>query len=56
MFNTMHQLYLKATNRGPIRYTDMLLDIPNYLNTHGYFNSESMHYWDTKLSCVKCIP
>ena len=31
---------LKATTRGPNRYTDIPIDIPNYLNMHGYFNSE----------------
>ncbi len=27
---------LKATNGGPNRYPDLPIDIPNYLDTHGY--------------------
>ena len=32
----------KATTQGSNKYNDMPIDIPNYLNTHGNFNSESI--------------
>ncbi len=34
--------HLKDTNQGPNRYPDMIIDIPNYLETCGYFNSKSI--------------
>ncbi len=38
---------IEATNRGPKTYTDMSIDILNYLNTHGYFNSERIDNYIT---------
>ncbi len=32
----------EATSLGPNRYPDLPIDIPNYLDTHGYFNSGSI--------------
>ncbi len=39
---TNHEI--NATSRGPKRYLDMPVDIPNFSITHGYFNSENRHY------------
>ena len=32
----------------------MPIDTPNYLNTHGYFNSESIHFLKPRDSELKC--
>ncbi len=44
----------KATTRGPNRIPDVPIDTPNYLNTHGYFKSESIHFLKPRDHELKC--
>ena len=50
---SIHFVYFKATTQGPNRYPDMTIDIPNYLNTHGYFKDRYATTKNNKLSlCI----